>query len=97
MKKGIEAFKRIKENTTCYVSQDYDMTNYDADVEVVEKELKALEIINNKRVDVASFKAIVSTHPKKALEYYNQSMGFNPRRLLKQEEFELLKEVLAND
>ena len=60
-------------------------------------ELQALEIIKKKNVDVASFKPIVSTHPKKALEYYNQSMGFNPRRILKQDEFDLLKEVLCDE
>lgn len=99
MKKGIEAFKRIKENTTCYVSQDYDMTNYDADVEVVEKELKTLEIIKKKRINVDKLlfmiKDLKMDYEKcKNSNKYEFYHTCGSKDYITQEEFDLLKKVL---
>ena len=59
---------------------------YDENIEIVNKSLKALEIIKEKRVDVH-----LMFYYK--LEIYNSEVP-NPYMKLTQEEFDLLKEVL---
>lgn len=56
--------------------------------EVLEKHLKALEIIKEKRVDVGW---LISCEN---IKQYNGVIGTATHRLLTQEEYELLKEVL---
>ena len=53
--------------------------------EIIEKALKALEIIKKKEVDVSCLLF-------DGLEIYNENM--HPSRIITQEEYELLKEVL---
>ena len=55
--------------------------------ELIEKELKALEIIKNKRVDVSLL------HTTKNYQEYNFCV-FQKERALTQDEYDLLKEVL---
>ena len=100
MNRGLKALKRIKENTTCYVSQDYDMTNYDADVEVVEKELKALEIMKNKECCISNIKG--ELHADDEYDYYLWCIDeldyvVHKEQILTEEEFKIIREVLAND
>ena len=45
MNKGLKALKRITSNSTCYVSQDYDLTNYDFDIRVIKDYLKVVSIL----------------------------------------------------
>lgn len=69
------------------------------DAEIIEKSLKALEIIKNKRVDVNEFiefmKYYDDTYYGYQLEFENNAIGINlGREELTEEEFDLLKEVL---
>ena len=52
---------------------------------------KVLEIIKKKYVEVGTLITLIKVHPKRALDLYNESLGFNVRKWLKQEEFDLLK------
>ena len=80
------ANQEIKEITQCF-------DNYV--IPVIEKELKALEIIKTKRVDIPMFYEIVSTVDKMfARDRYNQDTN---EEILTQEEFDLLKEVLEDE
>lgn len=91
--KGLEALERIR------YTFPFLPTVYTYDVvkewgEIIEKELKALEIIKEKNVDIWILKSCLT------LEQYNYSITkmdncnvFN----LVQEEFDLLKEVLCNE
>ena len=74
MNKGLEALKLI------YESQDKDL------FAIIEKELKALEIIKTKRVDVELWRFTSNR------DYYNKLVCED--RQLTEEEHDLLKEVL---
>lgn len=58
---------------------------YDENIKIIEKSLKALEIIKNKQVNVFLLHSV-------DLETYNDMIADN--RYLTQEEFNVLKEVL---
>ena len=74
MSKGLEALKRI-------TLKDFILNNDSClkDIKIIEKELKALEIIKEKKVDVAIF--------------FEDGCARH-REKLTQEEYDLLKEVL---
>ena len=88
MSKGLEALKELKVWATngyfaCKPSECDELA------EPIEKELKALEIIKNKGVDIL------------ALQYYENSSQYNfslrgKFSQLTEDEFDLLKEVLNN-
>lgn len=78
----LEAWKRLRGNPS-YYQEDWVKL---ADLELVEKSLKALEIIKEKNIDVYWLK----TSPN--LSRYNLAVGTN--QALKKEEYDLLKEVL---
>ena len=88
MGKGLEALERIKDNLAVFVNDDYHYEDYANDINLIEKELKALEIINKKDINVGAFKEL-------DLEHYNMYardiLGLRP---LTQEEYNLLNEVL---
>ena len=91
MNKELEALERLKNHTISYVGSDYKVSTDSReeqikDLELIEKELKALEIIKEKEVNVFIF-----LHSGD-LETYNNMVEDN--RKLTQEEFDLLKEVL---
>ena len=80
------ANQEIKEITQCF-------DNYV--IPVIEKELKALEVIKTKNVDISMLYEIVSTVDKMfARDRYNQETN---EEILTQEEFDLLKEALENE
>lgn len=60
---------------------------------IIEKELKALDIINNKEVNMIRFRAVEMLNGN--ADEYNKSEDYSSRHLT-QEEFDLLKEVLKN-
>lgn len=62
-------------------------------IETIEKELKALEIIKNKKVATFLLIWLMNKHTKKtALELYNRSCDED--RQLNEEDYDLLNEVL---
>ena len=79
MSKGLEALECIK---MAYEDREY--------MPIIEKELKALEIIKNKNVDIAILKNTEN------VEQYNNTilLFFKCSKELTQEEYDLLKEVL---
>ena len=80
MSKGLEAFDNIKDEMLEWTE------GYEEDLDIVEKELKALEIIKNKKVNV-----IILMGCDTIEEYNKHPLTWNK---LTQEEYELLKEVL---
>ena len=87
MTKGLEELYKLKE--LIEYSTDLDSANWANKIDTIEKELKVLEIIKNKRVD---FDIICQSI---CIEDYNQkTRNCFFKRPLKQEEFNLLKEVL---
>ena len=81
MSKGLEALNYLVFNCNYY-------ENKDKHEEIVEKELKALEIIKNKKVDCWAFISDISITSEEESLY-----AFSKKDLTK-EEVELLKEVL---
>ena len=94
MSKGLDALENIKREVDVpYFSTLYDIDMWVEDITTIEKELKALEIIKNKGVDIATLMA------QNTLYSYNAWANCHPnniygRKQLTQEEYELLKEVL---
>ena len=84
MSKGLEALENIKLNHTRFGNEK--------DFDIVEKKLKALEIIKNKKVAYL-FMWLIEKHNKKcALRLYNEPCEED--RKITEEEYDLLKEVL---
>ena len=87
MSKGLEALKNIRREAGFpYFSTFYDSDMWKEDFATVEKELKALEIIKSKGIDIDLLKY------HKDLEHYNFSLRGRFEHLT-QEEFDLLREV----
>lgn len=88
MSKGLEALKELKvslisEGAFDYVNEERIIT--------IEKELKALEIIKNKQVNIFRFISLCIIQ-KMPVSIYNAV--YSDEYTLTQEEYELLKEVL---
>ena len=94
MSKGLKALEYISNFT------NFQNGYYKDKLDSIEKELKTLEIIKEKKVDVDTLMFYMRQQPnnKWALNSYNNWVdhnGINERkRLLTQEEYDLLKEVL---
>ena len=88
MSKGLEALKYFSSEIKCWYP---DIVEYK---KTIEKELKALEIIKKKEVNVNTLinRIIGAIEP---LEFYNEKVSENLK--LTQEEFDLLKEVVRNE
>ena len=84
MSKGLEALERL-ENEECYTDYEYRMA-YDG----IRKELKVLEIIKNKEINIHAL--LIHLKRFDSPEGYNVLVG--EKYKLTQEEYELLKEVL---
>lgn len=90
MNKGFEALERL---VCCDEELGYSIECFDRDLNIVKKELRALEIIKEKGIDVEAFKNY------QTVIAYNWSIRFEryKRKELIQEEFDLLKEMLKYD
>ena len=85
MSKGLEALDSLRFDVSMAQYINYLEANKECDI--IEKELKALEILKNKKTDI-------NLLLNNGLDFYNSC--FYPRKLT-QEEYELLKEVLENE
>lgn len=89
MTKGLEALKELNLYIPYYVSDLYQNT-IDENYYIIEKELKALEIIKNKEINIHA----LLLHLKR----FDSPAGYNAlvgeKYKLTQEEYDLLKEVL---
>ena len=85
MSKGLEALKRI-------ALKDFILNDESClkDIKIIEKELKVLEIIKNKRVDLD---LLLRTFKFNNYQLYNFEMSNGERNLIK-EEYDLFIEVL---
>jgi len=99
MSKSLKALNNIRREATIpYFSSLYDIDDWNEDFLTIEKELKALEIIKNKRVDTWCLRHIIQSNSN--LDRYNNNLlekynnNFKVGYKLTQEEFNLLKEVL---
>ena len=91
MSKGLDALKEYSNNALLDYSSDYYLsTKYIDDYQTIEKELKVLEIIKNKLVDIEIF----IYHINSDVEIYNLAMDKLKERYLTQEEYDLLREEL---
>ena len=70
--------------------------DYCEEFEIIEKELKALEIIKTKNVDIDYIKTCFYDR-KGGFKDYNAWVGHDDDEELSQEEYDLLKEVLEDD
>ena len=91
MSKGLEALDGLRFDVSMAQYINYLEANKECDI--IEKELKALEIIKNKKVNVD---ALLNCY---FLCEYNEAMDYTYNEIannffLTQEEFDLLKEVL---
>ena len=89
--KGLEALENVKKLASAYAGDKYAQ----ALTENIEKELKALEIVDKKRVNVHKFKWCV--FKKYYVNYYNLNFCDEDDQFLNEQEFDLLKEVFCND
>ena len=93
MSKGLEALKSIeKEMSELYGS---DIAYYPDNLEkfqIIANELKALDIILEKRVQISWFTSLLKNFPNYTHDDYNFALPDNMQ--LMKEEYELLKEVL---
>ena len=91
MSKGLEALEDI----ILYLNASEPKWLYCENIEVIKKELKALEIIKNKRVDVFELLLGISNSVyRNPLERYNSYVEGSFNTELTPQEFDLLKEVL---
>lgn len=99
MSKCLDALANIKREKPTFFSAIYDGGMWEEDVETIEKELKALEIIKKKKVDTRALIAILKedwTWEDYMREEDDVNTGghqFSNIRLT-QEEYDLLKEEL---
>jgi len=92
MSKGLKALERIK--ATLIVCKKLYLN--ESAVAEIEKELKALEIIKNKLIDVGRLYGCMVAYPnEKTPIHYNEKIDKRYKTyMLTQEEYDLLKEVL---
>ena len=83
MSKGLKALESLVETMPFALIE----TNSMKYVKIIEKELKALEIIKNKKVNVSLLSC------SEWLDFYNQEIAYKEKELTK-EEYDLLKEVM---
>ncbi|MBR1984467.1 MAG: hypothetical protein IKA31_01885 [Clostridia bacterium] len=104
MNKGLEALEELKfqVGNITYHTHDLQITTFkvrDSGLfELIEKELKALEIIKEKNVDIVGVKKLSLEDYNKGVElgdkYKPKEMKECPYKKLTQDEYDLLKEVL---
>ena len=89
MSKGLQALNYIYQHWNC--NHPTHCSGIEKHFNTIEKELKALEIIKEKKVNIFTFYECCSWHNP---SNYNDSIGCPINYELTQEEYDLLKEVL---
>ena len=88
MSKGLEALERLEENIV-FVNVDYEMKHV-ADYDIIERELKALEILKKtKNIEVYFF--------DNGKRHYRIKFDRTKEQEISQEKYNILKEVFCND
>ena len=95
MSKGLETWKLVRKHidyiSSLWLKEQKHIENVEGhSLDIVEKELKALEIIKEKKVDVLAL--FWSKCPLKEYNNMHEDLG-----IIGQEEYDLLKEVLTNE
>lgn len=94
MSKGLEALANIVDEIKYTHSNGKVLTDYDKEqVDIIQKELQALEIIKNKKVNL--FKIWVYDDYEQYKYYYPFGEYHAIEAMLTLEEFELIKEVVG--
>lgn len=93
MSKGLEALENIRKNIIFPINNmNYEIEDYCNDTDIIEKELKVLEIIKNtlgiRLFETTEDNTLGETH------YYIDIGGVVSYQLKSKEEYDLLKEVL---
>ena len=89
MSKGLKALKvLVMSSTTIFNTKE----QIDESIKIIEKELKALEIITKKVLVLPFLRLHLSLYD---LKHYNKAMDKTHK--LSQEEYDLLKEILADE
>ena len=92
MSKGLKALEDLYEYTSPYINvEDIDELHANTCYQVIQKELKAFEIIKKKQVNMFSLLSSIKWFNP---SHYNDSVGCPIGCELTQEEYDLLKEVL---
>ena len=97
MSKGLQAYLIVK-----MCGAGYSIKEYENFCKIVENELKALEIIRKKKVNLQTFDIIIKqdwsfeNYENEENDKNTSGQQFSNKRLT-EEEFNLLKEVLKND
>ena len=90
--------KEALEDIILYLNTNEPQGLYCENIEVIKKELKALEIIKNKRVDVFELLLGISNSVyRNPLERYNSYVEGSFNTELTPQEFDLLSEVLCDE
>lgn len=92
---GLEALDKLFYGGYCNGGNPNDVDEMDKAYNIIEKKLKALEIVDKKRVNVHKFKWCV--FKKYYVNYYNLHFCDEEDQFLNEQEFDLLKEVFCND
>lgn len=97
MSKGLEAFRDILGILSAVSGCEVDMNS--ERIQTITKELKALEIIEKKNVNVYDFKRDIIQLSSFTYRYYVNNFGYYHNgfavSLLDEDEFDTLKEVLS--
>lgn len=95
MSKGLEAFNKLIKFLNSQVWEEDLPDTYNQDYFRIEKELKALEIIKNKKVNI--YHIWVFDNYQQYKEHYIFAEYHAEEDMLNIEEFNFLKEVLENE
>ena len=90
MSKGLESLERINKSVIV-IGDNGESQQYAKDYSCIEKELKALEIINNKHVNIYWLKLADNLSE---YNYFVADLPTNSTEDFTEEEFKLLKEVV---
>ena len=91
MSKSLEALERIKHNVAEIVSDDYHWEDYVNDIDLLEEELKALEVVKRNPHEVAQ--CLAYNKYSDYIMWYKNFLKVTPP--LTEEEFKLVKEIIT--